>query len=67
MTQPLFPCTISAQSRNDEFMNIKTVVRKTHENNGHTGSSCLDNAVLAQGRGGYGSLVQPNPQIAALR
>ena len=53
MTQPFFPCTISAQSRNNEFLTIKTVVRKTHQNNGHTGSSCLDKAVLAQGGGGY--------------
>ena len=51
MTQPFFPCTISAQSRNNEFLTINTVVRKTHQNNGHTGSSCLDKAVLAQ-RGG---------------
>ena len=53
MTQPFFPCTISAQSRNNEFLTIKTVVRKTHQNNGHTGSSCLDKAVLAQRGGGY--------------
>ena len=52
MTQPFFPCTISAQSQNNEFLTIKTVVRKTHQNNGHTGSSCLDKAVLAQGGGG---------------
>ena len=52
MTQPFFPCTISAQLRNDEFLTIKTVVRKTHQNNGHTGSSCLDKAVLAQEGGG---------------
>ena len=52
MTQPFFPCTISAQSRNNEFLTIKTVVRKIHQNNGHTGSSCLDKAVLAQGGGG---------------
>ena len=52
MNQPFFPCTISAQSRNNEFLTIKTVVRKTHQNNGHTGSSCLDKAVLAQGGGG---------------
>ena len=55
MTQPFFPCTISAQSRNDEFLTIKTVVRRTHQNNGHTGSSCLDKAVLAQGGGEYGT------------
>ena len=55
MTQPFFPCTISAQSRNDEFLTIKTMVRKTHKNNGHTGSSCLDKAVLAQGGGGVAS------------
>ena len=53
MTQPFFPCTISAQSRNNEFLTIKTVVRKTHQNNSHTGSPCLDKAVLAQGGGGY--------------
>ena len=52
MTQPFFLCTISAESRNNEFLTIKTVVRKTHQNNGHTGSSCLDKAVLAQGGGG---------------
>ena len=52
MTQPFFPCTISAQPRNNEFLTIKTAVRKTHQNNGHTGSSCLDKAVLAQGGGG---------------
>ena len=52
MTQPFFPCTISAQSQNNEFLTIKTVVRKPHQNNGHTGSSCLDKAVLAQGGGG---------------
>ena len=57
MTQPFFPCTISAQSRNNEFLTIKTVVRKTHQNNGHTGSSCLDKAVLAQGGGG--GYIQP--------
>ena len=51
MTQPFFPGTISAQSRNNEFLTIKTVVRKTHQNNGHTGSSCLDKAVLAQSGG----------------
>ena len=51
MTQPFFPCTIGAQSRSNEFLTIKTVVRKTHQNNGHTGSSCLDKAVLAQGGG----------------
>ena len=56
MTQPFFASTISAQSRNNEFLTIKTVVRKTHQNNGHTGSSCLDKAVLAQGRGGGGGL-----------
>ena len=55
MTQPFFPCTISAQSRNNEFLTIKTVVRKTHQKNGHTGSSCLDKAVLAQ-RGGGGTV-----------
>ena len=53
MTQPFFPCTIRAQSRNNEFLTIKSVVRKTHQNNGYTGSSCLDKAVLAQGGGGY--------------
>ena len=52
MTQPFFPCTISAQSRNNDFLTIKTVVRKTHQNNSHTGSSCLDKAVLAQKGGG---------------
>ena len=52
MTQPFFPSTISAQSRNNEFLTIKTVVRKTHQNNGDTGSSYLDKAVLAQGGGG---------------
>ena len=52
MTQPFFPCTISAQSRNNEFLTIKTMVRKTHQNNGHTGSLCLDKAVLAQAGGG---------------
>ena len=52
MTQPFFPCTISAQSRNNEFLTIKTVVRQTHQNNGVTGSSCLDKAVLAQRGGG---------------
>ena len=52
MTQPFFPCAISARSRNNEFLTIKTVVRKPHQNNGHTGSSCLDKAVLAQGGGG---------------
>ena len=52
MTQPFFPCTISVQSRNNEFLTIRTVVRKTHQNNGHTGSSCLDKAVLAQSGGG---------------
>ena len=31
MTQPFFPCTMSAQSRNNEFLTIKTVVRKTHQ------------------------------------
>ena len=51
MTQPFFPCTISAQSRNNELLTIKTVVRKAHQNNCHTGSSCLDKAVLAQGGG----------------
>ena len=52
MTQPFLPCTISAQSRNNEFLTTKTVVRKPHQNNGHTGSSCLDKAVLVQGGGG---------------
>ena len=55
MTQPFFPCTISAQSRNNKFLTIEIVVRKTHQNNGHTGSSCLDKAVLAQGGGGGGT------------
>ena len=62
MNQPFFPCTISAQSRNNEFLTIKTVVRKTHQNNGHTGSSCLDKAVLAQGGGGAG----PKPDLSTI-
>ena len=64
MTYPFFLSTISAQSRNNEFLTIKTVVRKTHQNNGHTGSSCLDKAVLAQGGGGVPILSpddHPNP------
>ena len=61
MTQPFFPCTISAQSRNNEFLTIKTVVRKTHQNNGHTRSSCLDKAVLAQGGGGMFHLPSKSP------
>ena len=56
MTQPFFPYTISAQSRNNEDLTIKTVVRKTHQNNGHTGSWCLDKAVLAQGGRGTSPL-----------
>ena len=52
MTQPFFQCTMSAKSRSNEFLNIKTLVRKTHHNNGHTGSSCLDKAVPPQGGGG---------------
>ena len=53
------PTTIGLQyqSRNNVFLTIKTVVRKTHQNNGHTGSSCLDKAVLAQ-RGGPPPLAQ---------
>ena len=31
MTQPFFPCTISAQSRSNEFLTMKTVVRKTYQ------------------------------------
>ena len=68
MTQPFFHCTISAQSRNNEFLTIKTVVRKTHQNNGHTGSSCLDKVVLAQGGGGTRKKIQllgRNPHTAA--
>ena len=33
----------------------KTMVRKNHQNNGHTGSSCLDKPMLGQGGGGYGT------------
>ena len=46
MTQPLFPSTISTQSRSAKH---KTCGQK---NDGHTGSRCLDKAVLAQGGGG---------------
>ena len=46
MTQPLFPSTISTQSPSVEFLTFKTMVRKNHQNNGHTGSSCLDKPVL---------------------
>ena len=71
MTQPFFPCTISAQSRNNEFLTIKTVVRTTHQNNGHTGSSCLDKAVLRKRGGGVlgpGSWIHcPNGQTPARR
>ena len=46
MTQPLFPSTISTQSPSVEFLTIKTMVRKNHQNNDHTGSSCLGGPVL---------------------
>ena len=52
MTQPLLPSTISTQSPSVEFLTIKTMVRKNHQNNGHTGSSCLDKPVLGQRGGG---------------
>ena len=52
MTQPLFPSTISTQSRSTKFLTIKTVVRKIHQNDGQTSAWCLDKAVLAQGGGG---------------
>ena len=52
MTQPLFPSTISTQSRSAKFLTMKTVVKKSQKNDGQTGSWCLDKAVLAQrGRG----------------
>ena len=52
MSQPLFPSTPSTQSPNVEFLTIITMVRKNQKNDGHTGSSCLDKPVLAQGGGG---------------
>ena len=51
MTQPLFPSMISAQLPSVESLTIKTMVRKIHQNNGHTGSSCLDKACLDRGGG----------------
>ena len=52
MAQPLFPSTISAQLPSVESLTIKTMVRKIHQNNAHTGSSCLDKACLDRGGGG---------------
>ena len=53
MIQSVFPSAISTQSPSVEFLTIKTIVRKNHQNNGHTGSSCLDKPELGQGGGGY--------------
>ena len=52
MTKPPFPSTIGKQSRSAKFLTMKTAVRKSQENNGQTGSWCLDKAVLARGGGG---------------
>ena len=49
MTQPRFPSTMSTQSPSVEFLTMRTMVRKNHQNNGHTGSSGLDKPVLRQG------------------
>ena len=52
MKQPLFPSTISTQSRLTYFLTVKAEVRKFGKSDGQTGSWCLDKAVLAQGGGG---------------
>ena len=52
MTRAVFPSTISTQSPSIEFLTIKTTVRKNHQNNGHTGSSCLYKPMLGQRGGG---------------
>ena len=57
MTQPLFPSTISTQSSFAYFLTIKAVVKNFSTSEGHTGSRCLDKAVLAQGGGGYLGMV----------
>ena len=54
MIQPPFPSKIEAQPRHFTFLTTKTAVRKNQENDGQTGSPCLDQPVLAQGRAGGG-------------
>ena len=44
MKQPLFPSTISTQSRFAYFLTVKAVVRKFGKNDGQTRSRCLDKA-----------------------
>ena len=51
MKQPLFPSTLSTQSRFAYFLTVKAVVRKFGKSDGQTGSWCLDKAVFAQGGG----------------
>ena len=51
MTQPLLPSTIETQLRHVTFLTAKTVFRKDQENDGQTGSPCLDKPVLAQAGG----------------
>ena len=41
MPQPLFPSTIGTQSRSAKFLTMKTVVRKTQENDSHTQTHVL--------------------------
>ena len=51
MTQPLFPSTIGAQPRYVRYLTTKNL-GKTQEDDGETGSPCLDKPALAQGGGG---------------
>ena len=66
MTQPLFPSMISAQLPSVESLTIKTMVRKIHQNNGHTGSSCLDKACLDRGGGSYHIISQKEAYMGAI-
>ena len=67
MAQPLFPSTISAQLPSVESLTIKTMVRKIHQNNSHTGSSCLDKACLDRGGGGsYQIISQKQAYMGAI-
>ena len=63
MEQPLFPSTISAQSRFAYFLTVKAVVRKFGKSDGQTG--CLDKAVLARAGGYIGMVVEVEILCAA--
>ena len=52
MMQPTFPSTSEAQSRNVPFLTTKTVGRKFHQNDGHTGSCAYTRHCLRKWGGG---------------